>query len=250
MGETSHNEHSVQIEREKTKRTYAYLGVFGAMGLVAIVLFYLNVGQGSLKVSTDGIEVTVDQPLIEQVSTEERTIAINGDTVAMTTGTVPDSIVEQIQADRPTTLPKDAFVGKNLIDRTQGFVVSTDRPDLWKADPSLLRSGTSKVLALNTQGGSRLTVDTIPMTSCRDLNCVIRTVSRSAVSGATVDKDERSSVAVVTFTDRLQRTVVVKCLRQDDHWVTVRGEIAAGASATERKDVIKTVTTFSLIAKK
>lgn len=250
MADTPHNEHSVQIEHEKTKRAYAYLGVFGVMGLVAIVLFYMNVGQGSLKVSTDGIEVTVDQPLIEQVSAEERTITINGDTVAMTTGTVPDSIVEQIQAERPTTLPTDAFVGKNLIDRTQGFVVSSDRPDLWKADPSLLRSSAPNVLALNTQGGSRLTVDTVPRSTCRDLNCVIRIVSRSAVTGATVDKDERALVAVVTFADRLQRTVVVKCLRQDDHWVTVRGEIAAGASAMERKDVIKTVTTFSLIAKR
>ena len=250
MSDSSHNEHSVEIEREKTKRTYAYLGVFGVLGLVAIILFYLNVGQGSLKVSTDGIEVTVDQPLIDQVSSEERRIAVNGDTVAMTTGTVPDSVVEKIEATRESPLPKDTFVGKNLIDRTQGFVVSTERPELWKADADLLRTTTTKVLSLRSEGGSRLTVDTIPIAACRDLNCVVRTVSRASVSEAKVERDDRSSTAVVTFTDRLQRTVVVKCLRQDDHWVTVRGEIAAGASATERKDVIKTVTTFSLIAKK
>ena len=249
MGETSHNEHSVEIEKEKTKRTFAYLGVFGVLGLVAIVLFYLNVGQGSLKVSTDGIEVTVDKPLIDQVESEQQSITVNGDTVAMTTGTVPDSVVEKIEAKQSTPLSNDTFVGKNLIDRTQGFVVSTERPDAWKIDPVVLASDT-KVLSIRTQAGSRVRADTIPASRCQDLRCAIRLSTRDAVGSTDVKIDRKTSTAVVTFTDRQRRTVVVKLLHQDDHWVTVRGEVAPDASDSERKDVIKTVTTFSLIAKK
>ncbi len=250
MGDSSHNEHSVEIEREKTKRTYAYLGVFGVLGLVAIVLFYLNVGQGSLKVSTDGIEVTVDQPLIDQVASEQQTITVNGDTVAMTTGSIPDSVVEKIEAKQSAPLSNDVFVGKNLIDRTQGFVVSTDRPERWAVDQTALRSRTSNVLSLTSSGGSRLVVDTISLRTCADLECVTASVSRTAATQPRIEKDGTGSTAVVTFTDNRRQTVVVKCVRQDDHWVTVQGHVHPDASPEERRDVIKTVTTFSLIAKK
>jgi len=169
--------------------------------------------------------------------------------VSMTTGSVPDSVVRQIEAEQKITLSSDAFVGKNLINRSQGFVVSTARPELWKIDPKTLE-GNTKVLSLRTARGSRLTVDTIAPSTCQDLSCAIRVVSRDAATRPKVDQDARSQTAVITFTDGNQRSVVVKLLRQDDHWVSVRGEVAATATAEERKELITSVTTFSLIVKK
>ncbi len=244
------NEFSVQIEREKTKRTYAHVGVFGVLGLVAIILFYFNVQKGSLKVTPDGIEVSVDQPLVDQVHTAQQTIAVDGDSVAMTVGSVPDSVVQQIEQQQDSPLPSDRFVGRNLIDRSGGYVLSSATPSSWTVTEASTNAAETSLVNLRTAAGSQIHVDTMPTTRCADLECVIQSVVKGASGAPRVTRDDRTSTAVVQFKDETGRTTIVKIVRQNGLWYTVSGSVASGAQIAERKDVIKTVTTFSLIAKK
>lgn len=244
------NEFTVQIEREKTKRTYAHVGVFGVLGLVAIVLFYFNVQQGSLKVSPDGIEVTVDQPLVDQVHTDQQAIAVDGDTVAMTVGSVPDSVVQQIEKNRESPLPSDRFVGRNLIDRTGGFVLSSAEPGAWTVTEPLAGAASTSLVNLQTSSGSRIHVDTMSTAQCADLECVIQSLVQGSPGTPKISRDDYTSTAVVQFKDATGQTTITKIVRRNGQWYTVSGSVSSGASSAERKDVIKTVTTFSVIAKK
>jgi hypothetical protein len=266
MADNVPNEHSVQIEKEKTKRTFAYLGVLGVVGILVTLLFFQNVQKGSLELSDKGVkvnieEITTDKPIIQQVRADS--IVAEGETgkVTLTTSPIADSVVEQVELRHTSDLPVDSFVGKNLIDRKAGFVLSSERPLQWKVEHFDQGYETSDVpiVEMQAESGPRLIVRRYAANTdggCGDLDCMIRhIVSNIHAGGAAItppritrDKDGRAALIVFKNT-ATNSDVYVKCVIQGSWWYEARVDIPVSTSKADRSQAIMSVTSFSAIAK-
>ena len=261
MSNNELNEHSVEIAREKTKRTYAWLGLLGILAVLTIALFFQKVGKGSLSVDAGGIEVTIDQPLIDQVSNESRSFFEDGDTVTITTGSVSDTLIEKIEQkyDAEKVLPSDKFVGRNLIDRKAGFVVSTAQPETWlvKHNDAGYTQRFDPIVSMKSKDGAVVAVTraTRDSVTCLAIDCYVtsiikREIENNAVaSKPTVNIDHKTNTALIEYTTRTRSSVMIKVVLENNSWYQARSEVASSTPAEQRNEAQRMVTSFSAIAK-
>jgi len=155
------NENHVHVEREKTKRTLIVASAITLVGLVCAVLFFRNVDDrgGTLKVTKDGVEVSLETPIIKQIGADTTRLKVLGDTITVSSGTVSDIEIKG-------GLDSGGFVGrrfngKNLIDTAAGFLLSSDRPDRWQVQTPT--AGSDVLSKLVAGDGSVLEVRAIPL---------------------------------------------------------------------------------------
>ena len=261
MSDAEHNEHSVQIEKEKTKRLYALIGGSFVTVVVVISLFIWS-GRGG-KVEGPGFKI--DIPLIDQVSTEKQTASLDSGDVTFTTSAVPDSVVEAVAAavEKETAQPirVDEFTGKNLIDRKAGFVIAAEQPKDWTIvhNDSGYKTSQQPIVQMKTSSGAAMNVRRYPIDprkGCQDLDCMIKRILSAAreegalVGEPQVTKDASGTTAFIVIRNpELGSETFIKCVIEGKWWYEARADVPATATPADRREAIKTVRTFSAIAK-
>ena len=253
--ETEHNEFSVEIEREKTKRTYAWMILFGIIAVLSIALFFQNVEVGSFSFTKDGVSLTMDKRLMDQVVLDTTTVESNGESVILTSGTISDSVVSMIEVERSEPIKSDEFVGKNLIDRKNGFVLSSDLPGKWSVDKRV-STADGKVLAMRAGKDASLTVQRVPVSETKPptvkmvVDSLIRSSDfrRDALGRPTVTYDKSKTTALIVYKSRSAGgDMYIKVTQGKKSVYVARAKIADEASKKVRSDAIKAVTSFTLI---
>lgn len=155
------NESHVHVEREKTKRTLIVASAITLIGLVCAVLFFRNVDDrgGTLKVTKDGVEVSLERPIVQQIGADSARFKVLGDTISVTSGTISDFEIKG-GLDSGGFVGK-RFNGKNLIDTAAGFLLASDRPDRWQVQK--LPQGTDVISRLTSADGSLIEIRTEPL---------------------------------------------------------------------------------------
>lgn len=155
------NESHVHVEREKTKRTLIVASAITLVGLVCAVLFFRNVDDrgGTLKVTKDGVEVSLETPIIQQIGAGGTSFKVLGDTIPVSSGTISDLEIKGGQ-DSGGFIGK-RFNGKNLIDTAAGFILPSGNPDRWQVQKPA--AGTDVLIKLVAGDGSMLEVKAVPV---------------------------------------------------------------------------------------
>lgn len=165
------NENHVHVEREKTKRTLIVACAITLVGLVCAVLFFQNIDNrgGALKITRDGVEVSLEKPLVNQVTADTQKLKVLGDTVSVSSGTI--SNLEIVGGSDSGGFDGKRFTGRNLIDTVRGFVFASEHPERWKVQtPS---AGTDVISRLTSRDGSILQVRTTPIKGLLPLDTAI-----------------------------------------------------------------------------
>ncbi|MDZ4745876.1 MAG: hypothetical protein SGJ05_07720 [bacterium] len=166
------NESQVHVEREKTKRTLIVASAITLVGLVCAVMFFNNIDNrgGTLKVTKDGVEVSLEKPLVEQIGADTARLKVLGDSISVSSGTVSDIEIEG-GLDSGGFVGK-RFNGKNLIDTAAGFLLASDSPDRWQVQtPS---EGTDVVGKLTSADGSVIEIRAVPLKGLQSLDDFVR----------------------------------------------------------------------------
>ncbi len=155
------NESHVHVEREKTKRTLIVASAITLVGLVCAVLFFRNVDDrgGTLKVTKDGVEVSLETPIVKQIGADTARFKVLGDSISVSSGTVTDIEIKG-GLDSGGFIGK-RFNGKNLIDTAAGFILASDNPDRWQVQK--LTEGTGVISRLTAGDGSLIEIRAVPL---------------------------------------------------------------------------------------
>lgn len=232
----------VHVEREKTKRTLIVASAITIVGTLATLLFFNNIDDrgGTLKVTDKGVEVTLDRPITDQLGTTTENVSAFGDSVALTTGTISTDDIRHL----PAAPSNGEFAGRNFIDTTSGFVLSSDRPQTWKIDTV---QGAQRFSA---NDGSTITVRVTEGASTADLERVFhRTLDSLRTAGvrAMSRVDSTSTTAMVWYRDpATQETVCVKYSVANDRIYAAKATTKDPASVTS---VVQTISGFTPITK-
>lgn len=233
----------VHVEREKTKRTLIVASAITVVGVLATVLFFQNVTNrgGTLKVTDQGVEVTLEQPITTQLGTSSESIKAFGDSVSLTTGTISDSALKTI----PGVKTDGAFSGQNFIDTAAGFVLSSDRPSAWTVER--MQDGIQR---LSANDGSEITVKMEAASRTNDLDRLVHrlldSLQRSGTK-ATSRIDSASRTAMIWYRDPItQQTVCVKYVQANNTIYTARATTKDPSSVNS---LVKSVSGFTIIDK-
>ncbi len=187
-----------------------------------------------------GVEVTLDRPITDQLGTTTQTVQAFGDSVPVTTGTITS---DQIK-DLPSGTQKGGFAGQNFIDTTSGFVLSTDRPQVWTVDT------TNGGHRFSANDGSSIVVDVREGARTADLDRVLhRTLDSLRRAGVRTSSqvDSASSTALVWYRDpATQETVCVKLTLANDRLYTARASTKDPSSVAS---LVRSVSSLTPITK-
>ncbi len=233
----------VHVEREKTKRTLIVTASVTIVGVMATVLFFQNINNrgGTLKVTDKGVEVTLEKPITTQVGTPTDVVKAFGDSVAITTGTLSDSLVRSL----PGVPSSGGFTGSNFIDTAAGFVMASDRPQSWTTSDS----GGVRRFAGNDGSSMSVAVKNAPrrMDFDRHTQRFLDSLRAAGVS-ATVHSDSASATVLVWYRDsRSQETVCVKFTQANGKIYSVKAETQDPLAV---QSIVKSVSGFTPIEKK
>lgn len=233
----------VQVEREKTKRTLIVATSTTLVAIIAMVMFFRNIDNrgGSLKVSDKGLEVTLEEPTLQQLGAESRTVSAFGDSVSLTTGSIADTALRTIRK-----VPRQgSFSGGNFIDTTAGFIMPSDRPSSWTVKDS------SNVRVFAGTDGSSINIkqsrSTGRLDALRETRSLIDSLERIGIR-ATSQSDSTHGTALVWYREpQTSRIVCVKIMQADSRLYSVR---AVAPSDSAAKSIIRSVSAFTPIQQK
>lgn len=234
----------VHSEREKTKRTLIIATAITLVGSLATVLFFQNIDNrgGALKVSEDGVEVTLERPIATQLGAASESVKAFGDSITFTTGTISDSAVKAIPGVRKV----GSFSGQNLIDTKAGFVLSSDRPSTWQLDTL-----SATVQRLRANDGSTITVEVRKASSGREFDAVVqRTLDSLRSAGTTVKSriDTNTNSVLLWYRNaQSQQTTCKKFLSANDKIYVVTATTQDPNSVTS---LVRSVSGFTAIETK
>jgi len=247
-------ESTVVGEREKTKRTLIIAIAITVLGLVAMFFFFQNIDDrgGTLKVTESGVEVTLEKPLAAQLGTESQTVKVLGDSVTFTTGTVSDSAVRKL-VDAKGALSENRFTGKNLIDTSAGFVISSRTPQQWNVERTASIDGTTSKLVAQDSSVVKVTTMTPPpgstITSLAQDIVDDRMKRAPQAPKPSVRVDTAANTALIWFRNEAKGApTCVKLVLANNLLYTVVAVSRATTEAAER-DVIEMASGFTVIAK-
>ncbi|OJX60023.1 MAG: hypothetical protein BGO89_08530 [Candidatus Kapaibacterium thiocyanatum] len=224
------------------------------LGLVAMFFFFQNIDDrgGTLKVTESGVEVTLEKPLAAQLGTESQTVKVLGDSVTFTTGTVSDSAVRKLM-DVKGEVSDNRFTGKNLIDTSAGFVISSRTPQQWNVERTTSISGTTSKLVAQDSSIVKVTTMTPPPGSTiasltKDI--VDNRMERAPLAPKpSVRVDTAANTALIWFRNEAKGApTCVKLVLANNLLYTVVATSRATTEAAER-DVIEMASGFTVIAK-
>jgi hypothetical protein len=233
----------VLVEREKTKRTLIVAASTTLISIIAMVMFFRNIDDrgGSLKVSDKGLEVTLEEPIPQQLGAESQTARPFGDSVALTTGTIADTTLKRVRS-----LPLvRGFSGSNFIDTTAGYILPSDQPQSWTVKDS------SNVRVFAGTDGSTISIVKDERPDRKDAvsatQVLIDSLRRIGVR-ATSQTDTAHATSLVWYQEHQSRRVIsVKFMQTADRLYTVKAE---APNETAMKSVVRSVSGFTPIEQK
>ena len=106
---------SLAVEKEKTKRYYGLLIVGGAIAIVIVVLFFTMFkpgagGKGDIEITTDGIKVSLEQPLIQQVDTAAGSMQLQSQPIPVTKGRISQQVIKSVEKHATVPITPIRFV--------------------------------------------------------------------------------------------------------------------------------------------
>ena len=123
-------------EKEKTKRFTLYIG---SLVLVAVFGIYFvfrasdNGGTRKFDLDLKGgkIALSVDKPIVAQISQPTSNYQSEKGNIQFTTGKVDPAIIQKLQTEN-ISLSSNSFTGKNFINQEAGFLFSIEPPEDWQ----------------------------------------------------------------------------------------------------------------------
>ncbi|NQW31026.1 MAG: hypothetical protein HQ472_11010 [Ignavibacteria bacterium] len=248
------------IEKEKTKRYFALLGVGGTIVLIVVLYFFNTVDQGNLKVTKDGFEVSIEKPLIQQVNSDNSQLKTGTNEVTFTTGSINDSVIRNVEQSTGHKITPDKFIGKNLIDKKGGYVIASGNPDAWQVDHNS-RGYTNidqSMVTFSSNQTAQVTVSRTPTTmvpGCTTIRCVVdikvNLLLENGVIAAppSVEYDDKLNIAFLTFTNQNnQGETYLKMVKSGGYWYEARADYnKIVTDATTKNDAINMVASFAAI---
>ncbi len=250
----------VAIEKEKTKRYFALLGVGGTIVLIVVLYFFNTVEQGKLKVTKDGFEVNIDRPIIKQVGSEESSLSTGGTDVNFTTGTINDTVIRNVEQAAGGQVAPDRFTGKNLIDKRGGYVIASKNPSAWSVthnNDGYDNSEASMVTFVSSNTAqvavSRTPTSMIP--GCNDVRCVVDIIVNVYLQNGVISSppavkyDDAHNIAFLTFTNQVtQGETYVKITRSGAYWYEAKADYnKILTDAATKNDAVSMVASFAAI---
>ncbi len=256
------DETNIAVEREKTKRLMITVGAGGVLGVLAMILFFNTVGdrKGDLDIDiTSGkFKVSLDKPIGEQIQQPSSSLQTSSGDVQFSTGTISDSVVQRVEASGQV-IDAGKFVGKNLINRKAGFVISAGNPSAWSIqnDDEGFQNPLVPVTQIRGAGGEFLNVTRGPMQGCSDVrSCVELTVESMKQIGLidqnpTVRYDEANQTAFLTFTNAENggQSYMKVVISNGLAYVAAANYNVHATDANTKNDLISMVASFSPISK-
>ncbi len=254
---------SLAIEKEKTKRYFAMLGVGGVVVVILAIMFFSKFGQsgsGSFKVTKDGVELSIDKPLIDQVEHTNRALQTGNDSIEFTTGSINEQVIEEVQKQHGSELTPKKFVGRNLIDTKGRFVLASNNSSSWKVQHN--NAGYSDVMQpivhLTATGGESVTVHRMPMSmfnNCNNIRCAVQQMLLGLEAqglleqSPLVEYDDATNTAFLTFTNpNTLGQSYVKAVVSDGYWYEARADYNTLVSdAKIQRDAVNMIASFAII---
>lgn len=209
---------SLAVEREKTKRYYGLLIVGGVIAIVIVVLFFTMFkpgagGKGDIEITTDGIKVSLEQPLIQQVDTAAGLMQLQSQPIPVTKGRISQQVIKSVEKHATVPITPLRFVGRNLIDVKGGFVIAADSANwnVFHNDSGYMVSAEPIVLLSSKDSNSVVQVKRSRIsqtTACRDVQCFTRQLVSGhrkhgiEVHDNNIQVDEASATSIVAFSNR------------------------------------------------
>jgi hypothetical protein len=250
----------VAIEKEKTKRYFALLGVGGTIVLVVVLYFFNTVDQGKLKVTKDGFEVNIERPIIQQVGSDQSSLTTGNTSVNFTTGTINDSVIRNVEQSAGGTVPPDRFTGKNLIDRKGGYVIASSNPGAWSVSHNNdgYHNSESSMVTFVSNNTAQVAVSRTPVSmlpGCENVRCVVDVIvsvylQNGVISSVPAVKyDDAHNTAFLTFTNQqTQGESYVKIMKSGGYWYEAKADYnKLITDASTKNDAINMVASFATI---
>jgi len=252
---------NIAVEKEKTKRLMITVGAGAILGLLVILLFFNTVGNRKgdidIDITSGKFKVSLDKPIGEQIHQPTSSLSTSNGDVQFNTGTISDSVVQRVESSGQKIDPR-RFVGKNLINREAGFVISAGNPSRWMVENN--DEGFDNPLVPVTQikgsGDEFLNITRGPMQGCSDVRgCVEVTVEGMKQLGLinqnpSIRYDEQRQTAFLTFTNAENggQSYMKVVISNGLAFVATANYNVLSTSASTRDELIAMVASFSPIA--
>jgi hypothetical protein len=218
------------------------------------------VGRGTLVVNDKGFQVTIDQPLIQQVDSKQSELTTDTKKIKYSTGRIADSVVRQLEKQVGEPLPPDRFVGKNLVDKKAGFVLSSQSPKQWSIvnDAAGYTDMQRNIIELNSAGGATVKVSRLPSSvvrECTNVKCVVDYVVNILITTGKIEQqpnvslDAASNTALVLCKNTaMQEELVIKLTQSDGYWYQTSAAYNTTTTAADTQaDAVSMVTSFAVV---
>ncbi len=217
-------------------------------------------GKGSFKVTKEGVELTIDEPIIKQVDSSEHTFKSGNDQINFTTGTIDRKVISKIEEKQGAELPSNKFVGSNLIDKQGGFVLASERSAQWSVqhnDEGYV-NGASPIVQLTSGIGETVSVNRVPLSQfdqCTSIRCAVEQVVAALMAQGYItdhphiEFDEPSNTAFLTFTNlNTGGQSYIKAIVDGQYFYIAQADYNAVISDEQVKnDAVKMIASFSVI---
>lgn len=257
---------SVTAEKEKTKRYYGFLITGGVLALIIAILFFSvfrNGGgtKGSLEINKDGIKVTLEQPLIQQVDPSTSVLKYKDERLEFTTGRIERQTIDSVVRASPPISPL-TFSGSNLIDVRGGFVIASSHANEWRVvhDSAGYNQYTTPIVELHPQQpqhNESVIVSRTPMSAipnCTNIRCGVDFITTSLPNSMArnekpiIEFDDVRKTALLFYpNNRDGRSVLIKVVIANGFLYQAVAEFGAGTDRVSGERAKAMVASFAVI---
>lgn len=264
---------SVAVEKEKTKRYFGLLIVGGFIAVLVIWLFFSmftpgSGGKGDIEITKDGIKVSLEQPLIQQVDSATSVLRSADGEVPFTTGRIQKILIDSVvsRATKPTTAQRititpERFVGSNLIDSKGGFVLSSKNATQWNVghDDAGYANSSKPIVTLtskNAEANTSVVVHRTPrseLQDCDSIRCAVHAIiakhsEHNRITRVSMKIDDASNTALLSYVDvRAKSQTYIKVVLDKQFLYQAQYTQPAGRQQSANADALNIVTSFSVI---
>lgn len=202
--------------------------LMGSIALIGLLLVFKD-DEGKRKVDIDiskgKFEFSIDKPIVEQVNQSTQSTTMRGEQIDFTTGSISPEVIEKLQKEDIQISP-DQFTGKNLINKTAGYILTVNNPQKWNVqyNPIGLSNSYVPINIISGNGGDLRTTRSIMLPGADFQSQVEMTLQMFLNMGIItqmpdIKYDDERTTAFLTFTNQQTGGISYMKLMQKDGMV-------------------------------